>query len=98
MRPFDSQDGGKGRRKSAKSSGSSQASGDAGGRFSVKQAATSAALALTDRERWVKTKALQNQHLLMRPVSYPTMPLMNQFHPLLIRTASNLASNFWNFG
>lgn len=68
MRPFDSQNGDKGRRKSPKSSGSSPASPEAGGRFPVKQAATAAALALTGdtiaqvRERWVKNKALQNQH------------------------------------
>ncbi|CAI9280019.1 unnamed protein product [Lactuca saligna] len=68
MRPFDSQNGDKGKRKSPKSSGSSPASPEAGGRFPVKQAATAAALALTGdtiaqvRERWVKNKALQNQH------------------------------------
>lgn len=68
MRPFDSQNGDKGRRRnSPKSSGSSQASGQPAGWFPVKQAATAATLALTGdtiaqlRERWVKTKALHNQ-------------------------------------
>ncbi|KAL8228327.1 hypothetical protein R6Q57_015911 [Mikania cordata] len=66
MRPFDSESGR--RRNSPKSSGSSQVSGEAGRWFPVKPAATAAALALTGdtiaqlRERWVKSKSLQNQH------------------------------------
>ncbi|KAI3795647.1 hypothetical protein L1987_38303 [Smallanthus sonchifolius] len=65
-RPFDSENGK--RRNSPKSSGSSHVSGQAGGWFPVKPAATAAALALTGdtiaqlRERWVNTKSLQNQH------------------------------------
>ncbi|KAJ9562863.1 hypothetical protein OSB04_008023 [Centaurea solstitialis] len=71
MRPFDSQNGGddKGRRRrNSPKSSSDGASGQAGGWFPVKQAATAATLALTGdtiaqlRERWVKTKALHNQH------------------------------------
>ncbi|XP_024988678.1 protein Mpv17 [Cynara cardunculus var. scolymus] len=68
MRPFDSQNGDTVRRRnSPNSSGSSEASGQAGGWFPVKQAATAATLALTGdtiaqlRERWVKSKTLYNQ-------------------------------------